>query len=79
MECEQLRLLVEQLRAMLWTTDEQLTITAIGGVASNAVGRPSFGTYAAPVRNVQATWSGYTTNPDTLRFILLRVSTSGRT
>jgi PAS domain S-box-containing protein len=33
MEFEQLRLLVEQLPAMLWTTDEQLTITAIGGAA----------------------------------------------
>ena len=33
MEFEQLRLLVEQLPAMLWTTDEQLTVTAIGGAA----------------------------------------------
>ncbi len=33
MEFEQLRLLVEQLPAMLWTTDEHLTVTAIGGAA----------------------------------------------
>jgi hypothetical protein len=38
MEFEQLRLLVEQLPAMLWTTDEHLTVTALGGAA---YGRPS--------------------------------------
>ena len=46
MEFEQLRLLVQELPAMLWTTDEHLTVTAIGGAAYTSL------TQTAPLTNV---------------------------